>query len=62
LIQILYIDYNIVKIVVTLRKKYKIKLPDAIISATCLVKNAKLITNDLRLNKINEIKIIRISK
>lgn len=42
---------------IKLRKKYKIKLPDAIISATALTNNFILFTNDKNLLKITEIKI-----
>ena len=42
---------------IELRKKYKIKLPDAIISATALANNFVLYTNDKGLLKITEIKI-----
>ncbi len=38
------------------RKKYKLKLPDAIISATAFFSNAELVTNDKSLSKILEIK------
>lgn len=40
-----------------LRKKYKLKLPDAIIAATALSFNLILFTNDKGLFKINEIKV-----
>ncbi len=56
-LKIIYIDYTIAQNVIILRKKYKIKLPDAVICATSLVNNASLITNDLRLKKINELKL-----
>lgn len=56
-LKIIYIDYTIAQNVIILRKKYKIKLPDAVICATSLVNNAILITNDLRLKKINELKL-----
>ena len=38
-----------------MRKKYKLKLPDAIIAATALSLEATLLTNDSRFQKINEI-------
>jgi len=46
---------------IELRKKYKIKLPDAIISATVLANNFILYTNDKGLLKITEIKINSLS-
>jgi len=39
------------------RKKYKLKIPDAIICATSYFENAILITNDKELKKIKEIEI-----
>lgn len=56
-LNILYIDKNISEKVIELRKKYKIKLPDAIICATAINKNAILITNDIKLQNIEELKI-----
>ncbi len=44
---------------IVLRKKYRIKLPDAIICATALVYEASLLTLDNNLSKIKEIKLIR---
>ena len=43
--------------VVYLSKEKKIKLPDAIICATAIVNNSLLITNDIRLKNINNLKI-----
>ena len=57
LFQFVYIDEEIMNTVIYLRKKYKMKLPDAIICATCLVNQAVLMTNDVKLNTISEIKI-----
>lgn len=42
--EIVYFDKHIVERVIILRKKYKIKLPDAIICATTIKNNAILIT------------------
>jgi len=55
--EILYIDDEIAHKVIELRKKYKIKLPDAIICATAIVNDAILITNDTDLGIIKELKI-----
>ena len=41
---------------IQIRKKYKIKLPDAIISATAIVNNATLLTNDEQLLAIPSLK------
>ena len=40
------IDKHIIQICIDLRKKYKIKLPDAIIAATALAHNLILVTNN----------------
>jgi len=53
--KIVYIDIDIANEVIKLRKKYKIKLPDAIIVATSSLNNARLITNDIQLSKIKEL-------
>ncbi len=49
---ILSIEKEIADQTVELRKKYKIKRPDAIICATAIVNDAILITNDLRLDVV----------
>lgn len=56
-LKIFYIDKDITEKVIELRKKYKIKLPDAIICATSINKNATLITNDIKLQNIEELKV-----
>ncbi|MCK9372271.1 MAG: type II toxin-antitoxin system VapC family toxin [Sulfuricurvum sp.] len=53
LFEIIYIDEEIVKKVIDIRKQYPIKLPDAIICATAIQQNAVLYTNDIRLKSIN---------
>jgi len=50
-----YEDENHIKIIITLRKQYSIKLPDAIIAGAAYTFNATLITGDKQLFKINEI-------
>lgn len=46
---------EIVNLTIEIRKKYKIKLPDAIIYATAKALNAKLITNNITdFNKTDE--------
>ena len=59
---ILSIDQTIADQMIKLRKKYKIKLPDAIICATAIVNDAILITNDLRLDMVKEVDIVHIQK
>jgi len=57
LFKIIYIDERIVNTVISLRKTYKIKLPDAIICASCISNNAILISNDEQLNNISEVTV-----
>ena len=56
-LSIIYIDEAIAKRVVVLKKERKIKLPDAIICATAMINNSLLITNDIRLKNIKNLKI-----
>ena len=53
----LIIDINpvIKSYTIEFRKKYKLKLPDAIIAATAQFLNIPLVTADKSFNKINEI-------
>ncbi len=44
---------------ISLRKKYNLKLPDAIICSTAYTENALLLTNDVQLKKIKEIDVIK---
>ncbi len=41
---------------IQLRRKYAVKLPDAIIASTALIYQAEFITNDKRLAKISHLK------
>ena len=54
---IIYIDEAISNKVIELKKIVKIKLPDAIICATTILYNSVLITNDIRLKSIQELKL-----
>jgi len=56
LIDIINIDQDIKNMTIKLRQKYLLKLPDAIICATAQFHKLTLITNDLKLHKISEIK------
>ena len=59
-IEVLGINSNETKLIdkiISIRKKYNIKLPDAIIIAVTLNNKASLITSDKQLNKVKEIKI-----
>ncbi|NLO02584.1 MAG: type II toxin-antitoxin system VapC family toxin [Bacteroidales bacterium] len=42
------LDEEIILETINIRKKYAIKLPDAIIAATCLLNNCQLITNNTK--------------
>ncbi|SPD73158.1 conserved hypothetical protein [uncultured Desulfobacterium sp.] len=44
---IIYVDQKIADIVVDIRKKNRIKLPDAIISATAISENVQLVTRNI---------------
>jgi predicted nucleic acid-binding protein len=54
-ITVIGIDNNIKNLTITLRKQYRLRLPDAIISATAQSLDAILFTNDIRLTHITEI-------
>ena len=57
LLQIKYLNSDIVQRVIRLRKTQKIKLPDAIICATAISENAYLLTNDAHLKTIQNLKV-----
>ena len=57
LLHIKYLNSDIVQKVIALRKKQKIKLPDAIISATAISEDAYLLTNDSRLKTVENLKV-----
>ena len=42
------LEEDIILETIEIRKKYNLKLPDAIIAATCLVNNCSLITNNIK--------------
>jgi len=56
-LHIVYIDEIIANKVIQLKRRNKIKLPDAIICATTMINNGTLITNDIRLQNIKNLKI-----
>ena len=45
---------------IQLKKKYSIKLPDAIIAASCLVYDIPLVTADKGFSKIKELDLVLI--
>lgn len=59
---IIDINSEIKKIVIGLRKSYKIKLPDAIIAATSYYLNLPFMTSDKGLSKLSELNILLYEK
>lgn len=62
-IRLVYLDDNSETLrnkIIEIRKKYKLKLPDAIIAASAMINNATLVTNDKAFNKIDKLKILTI--
>ena len=53
-------DVNLLNRIILIRKKYKLKLPDAIIAATTMENNATLISSDAAFSKIFNLKFILI--
>jgi tRNA(fMet)-specific endonuclease VapC len=49
---------DIIDLTIKLRQKYNLKLPDAVIAATAIQHNAKLITSDDHFAKIKELNIV----
>ena len=58
-VKIIDIDAKIKQKTIELGRKYKFKLPDAIICATALAYNLPLITNDRQLQKMEEVEIVK---
>ncbi|WP_414542570.1 PIN domain-containing protein [Nostoc sp. CCY0012] len=54
-ITVMGIDNNIKFLTISLRKQYRLKLPDAIVAATAQSLNTILFTNDTRLTNLTEI-------
>ena len=54
-ITVVGIEVKIKELTIALRKKYRLRLPDAIIAATAQSLNATLLTNDVTLAKLTEI-------
>lgn len=60
-INVINLDYDntdLMEIIVALRKKYNIKLPDAIIAGTAITLNAILITAEKQLMNIRELPVL----
>ncbi len=56
------VDLIIAKDAAKMRAKYKIKLPDAMIAASCMIHKCRLITQDQNLKKVREIEVKSIDK
>jgi len=57
--EVYHIDDEIIDKTIELRKKYKIKLPDAIIAATAIVNNFILISHNIKdFQKIEELQFV----
>ena len=54
-------DPALINRIVKVRQQHRLKLPDAIIAATALERNAILITDDAQLRKLATVKSIGIS-
>jgi len=58
--RIININTEIEKLTIQLRRKYKLKLPDAIIASTAISENAEIVTRDLKdFSKIKELKLYK---
>lgn len=56
---IIYLDENIIEKTIYLRRKYKTKLPDAVIAATAIANDLILITHNIvDFRKIEELKLV----
>jgi predicted nucleic acid-binding protein len=61
-VTILDINQSIKAKTIQLRKKYKLKLPDAIICATAASKNLALVSNDKQFKKITALPIVTLNQ
>ena len=56
-ILVLPLDEDVKKKTIALKRKYKLKIPDAIICATAISNDATLLTNDRQLFNIEELTV-----
>ncbi|WP_256871687.1 type II toxin-antitoxin system VapC family toxin [Nostoc sp. TCL26-01] len=56
-VTVIGIDEDIKNQTIILRKKYRLKLPDAIVCASALSTNSLLLSNDAQLSRVTEISI-----
>lgn len=50
-------DHELMELIIVIKKRYKLKLPGAIIAATAIIKDAVLITKDKDFSNIVELKV-----
>jgi len=60
--RILQINNSIKEETINIRKKYRTKLPDSIIAATCLYLDLPIVTSDIEFKKIEELMLIHYEK
>jgi tRNA(fMet)-specific endonuclease VapC len=48
-------DHDLHNLIIEIRKRYKLKLPDSIIAATAIMNDAVLLTKDKEFSKIKEL-------
>jgi predicted nucleic acid-binding protein len=56
-VTVLGLDEDLKNVTISLRKKYRLKLPDAIVCATASLSNAVLLSNDTQLDRVAEISV-----
>jgi predicted nucleic acid-binding protein len=56
-VKVMGVGEDVKNAAIALRKKYRLKLPDAIICATALSVNAALVSNDTQLSRVMEISV-----
>jgi predicted nucleic acid-binding protein len=56
-VTVIGLDEDLKNITISLRKKYRLKLPDAIVCATASLSNAVLLSNDTQLGRVTEISV-----
>lgn len=61
-VQIIHTNNFICEVAAELKKQYRLKLPDALIAATCFFLNLPLFTFDNDFNKIEDLKILKLDE
>ncbi|NDJ17452.1 PIN domain-containing protein [Myxacorys almedinensis A] len=56
-ITVIGIDETVKNYTIALRKKYRLKLPDAMVCASALSTNSVLLSNDTQLSRVTEITV-----